>query len=366
MSLIHLPHEVLRRMTMRFIPLTPFFHKALLIVIALMAAGALTATVVLANPLQENIGSAGYVDWQEMRVVATGTGAVPANANAAQARFMGTRASTIDARRNLLEVLKGVRIDSNTLMENYIVRSDTIVSQVQGFIQGTQVDQTWITDDGLYHSTISLRLTGDFGKNIMGLMGKSPAPRQIPVQEMSPETAQRITALEQQVAALAAQLAAIQSALTQQGTKIAGIESSVTGQQDALGTLQQQIASPARPQKPGVDVPAYTGVVVDARGTDFTPCLKPELYAEDGKLFPSPYINLETAANEGQVRYMDSIPAAQKLPRVGSLPLTIKALSTVDGNKGALKISNADAGILKGILSTQDNFLDNCRVVLVF
>jgi hypothetical protein len=86
---------------------------------------------------QEPVGEFGYIDWIGMKVAATGIGAPPPNAvNAAQARAMARRAAIVIAQRNLLEVVKGVHIDSRTRVENFMLQNDSIVTRVKGILKG--------------------------------------------------------------------------------------------------------------------------------------------------------------------------------------------------------------------------------------
>ncbi len=60
----------------------------------------------------ETTGS-GQINWTSGEVFATGIGAPPSHpVNAAQARAMTERAAFVVAIRNLLEIVKGVRVDS--------------------------------------------------------------------------------------------------------------------------------------------------------------------------------------------------------------------------------------------------------------
>src|SRR5512141_2651093 len=81
------------------------------------------------------VGSTGKVDWTTGVITAVGIGAPPAQpANAAQARAMAERGAQVVAYRNLLEAVKGVRLDSATTVENFVVTSDVIRTQVNGII----------------------------------------------------------------------------------------------------------------------------------------------------------------------------------------------------------------------------------------
>ncbi|MBW1752895.1 MAG: hypothetical protein JRJ46_07270, partial [Deltaproteobacteria bacterium] len=82
------------------------------------------------NPAMERVGDHGTIDWVGQKVIAKGIGAPPQKYyGKPQARPLALRAAITDARRNLLEVIKGVHIDSITQVHNYMVRDDTIISR---------------------------------------------------------------------------------------------------------------------------------------------------------------------------------------------------------------------------------------------
>lgn len=81
----------------------------------------------------------GAIDWSGRVVRARGTGVLdPGNANKAQARLMAERAATVVAQRNLLEIIKGVRVDSDTKVQNYMTEYDVIYSHVEGIVKGAR------------------------------------------------------------------------------------------------------------------------------------------------------------------------------------------------------------------------------------
>jgi len=105
----------------------------------------------------------GAIDWQSGQVTAVGIGAPPATAaNEAQARGLALRAATVVARRNLLEIIRGVQIDSRTTVENYLVARDVVVSQIRGSLQNSQILDTAYMSDGSVEVTVGLPLRGNF------------------------------------------------------------------------------------------------------------------------------------------------------------------------------------------------------------
>lgn len=83
-------------------------------------------------------GGRGEINWVQGYVSAVGNGAATSG-SMAQARPLAKRAAVGDALRNLLEIMKGVKIDSVTTVENFVVSSDVIRAQVDGVVKGAQI-----------------------------------------------------------------------------------------------------------------------------------------------------------------------------------------------------------------------------------
>lgn len=141
-------------------------RSAVIVLIALslftLAAGNASAQLMgTIKDVEQPVGSSGKVDWTTGVITAVGIGAPPAQpANAAQARAMAERAAQVVAYRNLLESVKGVRVDSTTLVENFIVSSDVIKTEVNGMIQGAMIMDKKYMSDGSVEVTVGMRLTG--------------------------------------------------------------------------------------------------------------------------------------------------------------------------------------------------------------
>jgi hypothetical protein len=121
------------------------------------------------------VGSAGKVDWTTGVITAVGIGAPPASpANPAQARAMAERAAQVVAYRNLLEAVKGVQVDSQTTVENFVVTSDVIRAQVSGIVQGATIMDKKYMSDGSVEVTVGMKLTGALADQL--LPKTPPAP----------------------------------------------------------------------------------------------------------------------------------------------------------------------------------------------
>lgn len=110
----------------------------------------------------------------------------------------------------------------------------------------------------------------------------------------------------------------------------------------------------------------YTSLIVDARGLNFRPCLKPKLFSGGRLLYPGKYIDFNQAVRKGYVRYFRHLSQAQRSTRAGSLPYTIKAARVYHNRRGSLLLSSSDAQYLKKILNAENNFLKECKVIIVF
>jgi len=67
----------------------------------------------------------------------------------AQAKLLALRAAKVDALRNLLETIRGVRIDARTTVKDFLTQHDEIRTQVEGRIRGVRVIQERVLPSGI-------------------------------------------------------------------------------------------------------------------------------------------------------------------------------------------------------------------------
>jgi len=271
----------------------------------------------------QNVGVSGSINWSQGIMTATGIGSPPEKYyGKPQARPMALRAAQLDAYRNLLEVTKGVRINSVTVVEDSMVSSDMIRSQVDGMVKGTQVIKKEYLSDGTVEVTIAMSLRGGFAQLIL-----PKDIKQVPEIKTIPPAPPAPPAVEQ------------------------------------VG----QVPVPPPPQ-PAIPTPApviYTGLVVDARGLGARPAMSPKLRDERGQeVYGSAYVSREYAVQQGMAGYAKDLTASQTNPRVTNEPLTVKGLKTEGPGQSDLVISNADADKIRSA-SENLSFLKKCRVMIV-
>jgi hypothetical protein len=255
----------------------------------------------------EQMGDKGKINWSEGYIEALGIGAPPDRyIGKPHARPMALRAAKVVAYRNLLEVTKGVRVDSTTVVKDFTVESDVINGQVEGLVKKATVMNKEYMSDGTVEVTVRMPLSGNFSQVIIPKAfdrRRSMAPPDIP------SSAPRTT-----------------------------------------------------PAPTGV---VYTGMVIDARGLQARPAMAPKILDENGKeVYGSMNVVREYDVKQGMSGYARDLTAAQSNPRVTNNPFTVKGLKAEGPGKSNIVISNADAEKVRG---TSDNllFLKKCRVMIV-
>jgi hypothetical protein len=255
----------------------------------------------------EQMGDKGKINWSEGYVEAVGIGAPPERyIGKPQARPMALRAARVDAYRNLLEVTKGVRVDSATVVKDFTVQSDVINAQVEGLVKGAKpVNQEYMSD-GTVEVTLRMSFSGGFSQVIVPkALDKKPV--------LAPPAA-------------------------------------------------PPVVPPAPPAVSGV---VYTGMVIDARGIQARPAMSPRILDENGKeVYGSMNVDREFAVQQGMSGYARDLTAAQSNPRVTNNPVSVKGIKTEGPGRSDIVISSADA---EKIRSASDNlsFLKKCRVMVV-
>lgn len=66
----------------------------------------------------------------------------------AQARVMARRAATVDAYRQLIEQVKGLQLDSQTYVRDFVAESDVIATELDNFLKGGRITDTRFYEDG--------------------------------------------------------------------------------------------------------------------------------------------------------------------------------------------------------------------------
>jgi len=256
----------------------------------------------------------------------------------------------IDARRNLLEVLKGVRVDATTYVENHIAKSDEIRLQAEGLIQGsTEIKKMRrYLSDGAIEMTVAMNLSGDF----LALMFSLPEALPTAKPPSSPLP-------------LAPQKPGVPTLTSPQEKKM----EVPPAEKPEVRAEEKPAIKPESPKpesKPLLaELPPYTGLVVDTRGLNMRAALIPKVLDEKGlELYQGMYVPPGKPAQSGLALYSKDLTAAQTNPRVGKNPLTVKGFKVNPGNPSDIILSSEEAKRVSPF-TQKGTFLEECKVMIV-
>ncbi len=253
------------------------------------------------------MGDSACVDWDRGVVMAEGLGAPASSAkNTAQKNATALRAAKLDAARNMLEMIKGINLSSNTTIRDAMVQNDTVRTQIQGRLFG-------------------LRPSGKpryFSDGSVSIIMEASLRQTIPDEALTSSTGEA-------------------------PSEISGPSSGSSG---------SARLDPGR---------VYTGLIIDARGSGAQPAMSPKIYDEEGnELYGSAYVDQEFVQKHGMAGYVRDLDQALANERVQGTPAVLKALSSSGANQTDLILSKSDADQLRS-LADHLNFLREARVVIV-
>ena len=119
-----------------------------LMVFVAVYIGAINALAASPNNDVIEVIKQGQINWSSGWVEATGIGYAPANTPPSVGNRLGERAGYAVALRNLLEVTKGVRVDSESFVKSHMDEDQTIKAKVSGLVQGAQIMRSSVREDG--------------------------------------------------------------------------------------------------------------------------------------------------------------------------------------------------------------------------
>ncbi len=311
----------------------------------------------------ERVGN-GAINWSQGVISAKGSGAPPKGVtNIAQARLMAERAAKADALRNLLETVKGVRVDSETTVESFTTKSDRVLTRVSGIVIGARLVETKYLSDGAVEVTMSINLTGELLAVMLQelpplsqpLMPAPPLPKPLPIPAKPSPGPPSLPASPKPPA----QETKVQPppVTEPRGTPPPSIEIKA----------QTPTKAPARAEE-NLDLKKldYTGLIVDARKLGLRPALVPKILNEKGELvYSTQSVGQQDIIRMGLVGYAKDVNAAARNQRVTADPVVVNGLSATGEKKTDVVVSNRDAQL---ILTTAPytGYLKNGRVMVVY
>jgi len=246
----------------------------------------------------------GSVDYGNRMIRATGIGFVPQNViNAGQARRAALRIAKTDALRQMVEIVNGVVLTSETTMSGAML-DDVVKMQVEGMIRGAyQVGEPKYLSDTSIEVVYEVPMSGISEIVIPPVTYAAPPP----------------------VAAGA--------------TPATGIPTPTSG--------------------------SITGLIIDARGLGIRPAMSPTILDQNGSIIYGPgNYSREYAVTNGVAGYSKDLTAAMADTRVAGNPLVVKGVAASGTNKTDVSVANSDVMKIKSA-DTRSGVLRDCRVLIL-
>lgn len=346
----------------------------LLLAVVMTVSPSVTSAQFPSSDAVENTPS-GAINWTTSEVYATGIGAPPSQAvNQAQARAMAERAAFLVALRNLLETVKGVRVDSESVVENFMVKSDVIRTRVDGIVKGARIVKKQYLSDGSVEVLVGINMKGSFLSTVVpDHFGKSsqhpPATRTVPLpqrpSDIKPGSDKKPDTIQPQPERPAPRPPVVPVP----EAKGEPLKPAVPVPADR----KQEPAKTPEPDRPaGIDRTVSfrggvaTGLIIDGRGLGLRPALLPKIVDQKGQeVYVGQVVTRANAVEQGVAGYAKDVQAAENNFRVTDNPAVIKGLSASGAARTDIVIGDGDAQALRE-LSSKGDFLQYCRVIVVY
>jgi len=259
----------------------------------------------------------GSINYGDRTIQAIGIGFIPENViNAGQARRSAMRIAKQDALRQLIEIVNGVNVTSETTVSGAMF-DDVIKTQVQGAIRGArQIGQPKYLSDTSVEVVYEVKMA-DISRVLLPMAEKAPT---LTFDNVNVTVSGTVAAAPEQ-----------QQAGTDTGVKSGGV----------------------------------TGIIIDGTGLGLRPAMSPRILNQGGSVVYGPgQYSRDYAAANGVVGYAKTLDQAKSDTRVQGNPLIIRGASTSGSTSADVIISNADAGKL-AVADGAAGLLKNCRVMIV-
>ena len=224
---------------------------------------------------------------------------------------MSREAAIMAAQRNLVGIVQGMSINSETSMRDLIIQSDVVNRKISGMMRGAEIVEEEAAAEGGYY--VKMRVP------IYGVSGIAAA--------VVPE---------------------IKSDIPKAFAKV-----------DKPSVSQETIQT--------VENANYTGLVVDTSGLGTEETFSPVIYDTEGRaIYGIDNLNPDAVIENGMVSYSETVDDEIAKSRAGDNPLTVKAVEMRGGENSTNKVNavvsveDADKILLA---NEQTQILENCAVV---
>jgi len=300
----------------------------------------------------------GTIDWTSDTITVTGSGAVPEGKSGAQGRLLAERAAIADAYRQLAEVVSGVRVDSETIVKDFVVESDIIKTSVNGFIKGAKRGNKRITADGAVEYELSVELYGN-----SGLADAIDLDKHITGKKNNRSSFLRN--YHRTFAMLPDKFTGNDFFTIAQDHTVDMNNCLQCHKPHSMPEAPKTETNTTEPLIPATDPSGpITGVVIDAKGLNLVPAMDPAVF--DGNMnqvyIGKWEIDPDYVINNGIIGYFSDVEEAKKDSRVGTNPIVIRA-NSLKGVTDIILEAESSANLMQK--DTVDKFLQKYAVNVV-
>jgi len=255
----------------------------------------------------------GNINWSAGLLTASGVAAPPAKTETKTPQVLEEALANARALalKNMVGIVLETRVDSSNVVGDIASHSDIMMAKVESLVQGAKAFKQEYLSDGTVEVSMQMPMHGGFAQLVL------------------PEEIKQIETIK-----------------------------TVSNENKVPENLLQESRSDIKAEK-------FTGVVVDARGIQFSPAMAPVIVDEKAReVYGSAFVSREFAVQQGMSGYSRDIKTVGQSTRVSGNPLMIKGLGTAENKASTIIISNADASKIKSA-SEHISFLKKCRVMIV-
>lgn len=242
----------------------------------------------------------GKIDWSTGKVTAIGKASPKGNKDGANKSVPGS--AQADASRNIIQILKQIKIRKTLTVGQYASQNDIILAGIEKTARDAVITKQYFTSALDVEIEIETSIGGGF------------------LQLVLPDDIRQISKINAE--------------------------------------------KPMSPNQGMENIP-YTGLIIDARGLELEPALYPTIVSEQGnEIYSSLFISREFAVQYGVCSYVCSMDKAIREKRIGPHPLIFKALRKSSNENASVVISMADTKRIEKA-TERHIFLKECRVIIV-
>lgn len=269
----------------------------------------------------EQITDEASMNWTTQALRIKGYGYGPENVkHLGRRKILTKRAAKVDAYRNLVEVIKGVQVTSNSRVEDMMLESDSIQTKTRGMLKGMKVVDVTYSHDGGCEITVEVNIYKDGTFLLADLnTGNFKVTDNYPKFDWD---------------AVRKELEKTKEKLAHLRARYSGVDENIINSNH--NGLEGQFYNAHSTKN------IYTGLLVDARELDLKPTLAPSILNQNReKMYGIGVIPTKVTNGSTADYLLCNIEHARKYKKISDWPLVVKGIEVI--NETDVIIDNEDA-----------------------